>query len=130
MIVTFTGINETSSELIDDISDSSAVAIDKLKLLADEKPTILFYDLENNSIEKSTLDSLRMTTAKEFIFDGGNFETNILLSQLKVLRLISHLAVQLKEIEPNAKRRAWLSELAEQYENYYQRTKMRFSLNN
>ncbi len=130
MILTFTTINDTSSELIDEISDSSGEAIDELKLLADENPTILFHELEDNTIEKSTLDALRMTTAKEFIFDGDNFEKNLLLSQLKVLRLISHLATQLKEIEPNTKRNVWLGELAEQYENYYQRINMRISLKN
>jgi len=130
MIVTFTGINDTTIKLIDEISNSSIKAIDELELLADEKPTILFHELEDNTIEKSTLDSLRMTTAKEFIFDGDNFEKNLLLSQLKVLRLISHLATQLKEVEPSVKRRAWLNELAKQYEIYYQRTIMRISLNN
>ena len=130
MIVTFTAISDSSSKLIDEISDSSTKVIDELKSLADEKPIISFHELEDNTIEKSTLDSLRMTTAKEFIFDGDNFEKNLLLSQLNVLRLISHLAAQLAEIEISEKRKLWLSKLSKQYEKHYQQVNMRISIKN
>ena len=130
MIVTFTAINDSSSELIDKISDSSTKAIDELKLLADERPTILFHELEDNTIGKSTLDSLRMTMAKEFIFDGDNFEKNLLLSQLNALRLISHLSAQLADIEISEKRKLWLSKLSKQYEKYYQQINVRISIKN
>ncbi len=71
-----------------------------------------------------------MTTAKEFIFDGENFEKNLLLSQLSILRLISHIATQLEEVEPSEKRRLWLSELSRKYEEYYQQVNMQISIKN
>jgi hypothetical protein len=61
-----------------------------------------------------------MTTAKEFFFEADDFEKNLLLSQLKVLRLISHLAQQLELKETNKERKVLLQKMSNRYENYYQ----------
>lgn len=128
MVLTFGDISDSSSNLIDDISSSSEQAINDLEKLANENPLIDFDVIQEDSLAKATLDSIRMTTAKEFLFDSENFEKNLLLSQLKVLRLISHLATQLEEIEPNVKRKLWLSELSSKYEGYYQRVNSLFTI--
>ena len=129
MILTFSSISDNSCKLIDNIANSSRQAIDKLDKLAQKKPIIVFKEYSDATIAKATFDSLRMTTAKEFIFDGENFEKNLLLSQLNVLRLISHLAAQLEEIESSEKRKLWLSKLSKQYEKYYQKVNKRISIN-
>ena len=103
-------------------------AIGKLEELAQKKPVIIFEEFSDTTIGKATFDSLRMTTAKEFIFDGEDFEKDLLLSQLKVLRLISHLAAQLEKVEHDEKRKLWLSKLSKQYEKYYQQVNMRISI--
>ena len=128
MILTFSTISDNSSNLIDNIADSSEQALDKLEELSQKKPVIIFEEFSNTTIAKATFDSLRITTAKEFIFDGEDFEKDLLLSQLKVLRLISHLAAQLEKVEPDEKRKLWLSKLSEQYENYYQQVNTRISI--
>ena len=128
MILTFSSISDNSSNLIDNIANSSEQAIAQLDKLAQKKPIIVFEDFSDTTIAKATFDSLRMTTAKEFIFDGQDFEKDLLLSQLKILRLISHLAAQLGEIEPGKKRKLWLSKLSKQYEQYYQQVNMRINI--
>ena len=128
MIITFSGISDSSSKLIDEISDSSEKALEKLEKIAQQKPSIIFEEYSGETIAKATFDSLRMTTAKEFIFDGEDFEKNILLSQLKVLRLISHLALELEKTEENKKRKTWLNRLSIDYENYYQRVSTHFTI--
>ena len=128
MIVTFNGISEQSARLIDMISDSSDQDLEALEKLAMNRPVIQFQDFPDDAIGKATLDSLRMTTAKEFFFDADDFEKNILLSQLKVLRLISHLSLQLEIKEPNKERKALLLKMSDRYEDYYQQVNARITI--
>ncbi|MCK4833586.1 MAG: hypothetical protein KAT12_02375 [Gammaproteobacteria bacterium] len=121
MVINFSGISDRSEKLVDDIANSSAQAIEELEKLSKAKPVIAFETFSDDTIAKATIDSLRMTTAKEFLFDGDDFEKDLLISQLKVLRVISHLARQLAEKETNSRREKWLNQLAERYENYYQK---------
>ena len=120
MLISFSAISDKSTKLIDDIASSSEQAVEELEKLSTAKPAFRFESFADDTIVTATLDSLRMTTAKEFLFAGEEFEKDLLLSQLKVLRLISHLAKQLEKNEINPKRKIWLSELAARYENYYQ----------
>jgi hypothetical protein len=113
------GISEPSIKLIDNIADLSTTALEELEALAPLKPSIGFVEFSDELIGKATLDSLRMTAAKEFLFDNDNFEKNLLISQAQVLRVISHLAAELAEKESSVKRKAWLNQLAKKYENLY-----------
>lgn len=125
IVINFSDISEQSIKLVDNIADSSAQAAEELEKLSTVKPDFKFENFPDESIAKSTIDSLRMTTFKEFMFDGDDFEKDLLLSQLKVLPMISHLAKQLEEKETNSKRKKWLNKLADQYENYYQKVNAR-----
>ena len=128
MVISFSGISDKSEKLIDKISDSSEQALKELEKLAAVKPSIVFEEFSDETIGKATLDSLRMTTAKEFLLKSENFEKNLLLSQLNILRVISHLAEQLEEKETSSKRKAWLKKLANRYENYYQQIYARITI--
>ncbi len=128
MIITFEGISDGSSKLIDKINDSSEQALEELEKLAAAKPLIVFEEFSDETIGMATLNSLRTTTAKEFLFEPVDFEKNLLLSQLKILRVISHLAKQLEEKETNTRRKIWLNKLADRYENYYQQVTARISI--
>lgn len=119
MVITFSDISDSSKQLIDDIANSSDLALEELKEIAQQKPLIVFEDFSDEMIAKATLDSLRMATAKEFLFETDDFEKNLLLSQLKVLPVISHLAEQLEKKEINPDRKAWLNKLAKRYQKYY-----------
>jgi hypothetical protein len=121
MIITFSGISEHSTKLVDDIAETSSLAVEELEKLSKSKPAFDFIEFSDDTIAKATIDSLRMTTAEEFLFAGDEFEKDLLLSQLKILRVISHLARQLEEKETSIKRKAWLQKLADRYELYYQK---------
>jgi hypothetical protein len=120
LVLAFEGISDKSKKLVDEIADSSEQALEDLEKLATAKPVIKFEDFSDESIGKATLDSLRIATAKEFLLETDDFEKDLLLSQSKILRVISHLAKQLEQKETNAKRKAWLNRLAIRYEKYYQ----------
>jgi len=128
MVITFSDISDNSKKLIDDIADSSEQALVELEAFAQQKPAVVFEDFSEEMIAKATLDSLRMETAKEFLFEADDFEKNLLLSQLKVLPVISHLAEQLEKKETNLKRKTWLNELAKKYKDYYQQVDDSISL--
>jgi len=128
MVITFSDISDNSKKLIDDIADSSEQALVELEAFAQQKPVVVFEDFSEEMIAKATLDSLRMETAKEFLFEADDFEKNLLLSQLKVLPVISHLAEQLEKKETNLKRKTWLNELAKKYKDYYQQVDDSISL--
>lgn len=119
MVITFSGISKKSVTLIDNIADTSEQSLTELEKLSRVKPALIFKEFSDETIAKATLDAMRMTTAKELLLQE-NFEKNLLISQLKVLRVISHLADQLAEKENNQQRKIWLSKLAKKYENYYQ----------
>ncbi|MGD8933914.1 MAG: hypothetical protein PVF35_03985 [Gammaproteobacteria bacterium] len=119
-VISFEGISANSTRLVDEIADTSEKALAELDKLAAASPAIVFEQFPEDSIGKATLDSLRMTTAKEFLLDADEFEKNLLLSQSQILRVISHLAKQLEEKETSDKRKSWLARLAERYESYYQ----------
>jgi len=120
MVITFSGISEKSVALIDNIANTSEQSLTELEKLSELKPSFAFKEFSDDVIAKATLDALRMTTAKEFLFQSENFEKNLLLSQLKVLQVISHLAEQLANQENNKQRKTWLTKLAKKYETYYQ----------
>ncbi len=120
MLISFEDISEKSQVLIDKISDSSEKDLEELERLATAKPAISFVEFSDDAVGKATFDSLRITTAKEFLFEGDDFEKNILLSQLKVLRVISHLAKELEQRETNTRRKKWLNNISDRYEDYYQ----------
>lgn len=126
--LTLQDISDESTKLLDSISESSAKAHDELEKLAKKKPAVVIQKFSDNSIGKATFDSLRMTTAKELMLDSKNFEKNLLFSQTQMLRLISHLAEELKEHESNEKRKAWLIALSKRYEEYYVRIYKRMAL--
>ena len=77
LVIGFESISDKSVKLIDDIADTSAEALDQLEQLAAARPAIVFEDFSDESIGKSTLDSLRYATAKEFLFETENFETTV-----------------------------------------------------
>jgi len=128
MVISFSSISDKSRKLIDAISDTSEQAIDELEKLSAVKPSFVFEEFSAETIGKATLDSMRITTAKELLLESENFEKNLLLSQLNILRVISHLAKQLEEKETNAKRKAWLNRLANRYEGYYQQIYARITI--
>ena len=128
MVLTFARINDTSTTIIDAISTSSERSLDELESLATKQPEISFSELSGETIASATLNSLRMATAKEFLFDGDNFEKDLLLSQLKVLPVIIHLAEQLEANETNSDRKQWLNRLASQYKEHYQLVSSRISI--
>lgn len=127
MIITFSGISDDTTDLIDDIADSSKHALEEMEKLAAAQPQIMFVEFSDDMIGKATFDSLRYTEGKEFLFEP-DFEKNLLISQLKVLRIISHLALELEEKETNKKRKIWLNKLALRYESYYQKVFSRISI--
>ena len=129
-IITFDGISDHSTKLIDDIADSSKQALDELEQLAMLKPSIVFEEFSDESIGKATLDSLRMGTAKDFLLYTDDFEKSLLISQSQILPVICHLARQLEEKETNSERKAWLQKLANDYEQYYQQVYTRISIEN
>ena len=127
-VLTFSSISDESRTLVDEIADASEKALQQLEQLAASKPGIEFQELAEHEIAHSTLDSIRMKTATDFLFSGDDFEKQLLVSQMQVLRVISHLAKELEEEETNLRRKAWLNKLAMRYENYYQQVYSRLTV--
>lgn len=127
-VLMFEGISESSKKLVDDISDASSMALEQLEYLASAKPAIRIEEFAEDSIAMTTFDSMRVTTAKELFFNSDDFEKNLLVSQAQVLRVISHLAREIQQQEPNRKRKDWLGKLADQFEAHYRKVYARISI--
>jgi len=127
-IVTFKSISEPTKRVIDDIAQTSAVALEELEQLESLAPGIIF-DIERvGQIDQMTRDALRITTAKEFLTSNEDFEVRLLVSQTQALRFISHLTKELHVIETNTKRKEWLGAISEQYEMLYLRVLSRLKI--
>ena len=120
-ILSFTGTRQAIAELADDIADISEHALEQLEELADEKPEIRFDQLDEKSVAVSTLDSLRYTTAKQFLHEIESFDKNLLISQVQILPVIAQLASTLEENETSMKRKHWLHKLSLKYTVLYRR---------
>ena len=128
LVIGFEGVSDRTAKLVDRIADASAEALDELETLAAARPSIEFEEFPDDSIGKATLDSLRVATAKQFLFETDDFEKDLLLSQAQILSVISHLARQLEEKETNPKRKAWLGRLAQRYDDYYHKVYARITI--
>ncbi|MGD8310980.1 MAG: hypothetical protein PVJ66_00165 [Gammaproteobacteria bacterium] len=127
-IVSFKSVSESTRQVIDDIAQTASAAHEELERLASLSPEIIFASGEGAVIEQITLRALRITTAKEFLASKENFEVILLVSQTQALRLVSHLAGELQDIETNPRRKAWLEELANRFEKLYARTLARLKV--
>ena len=127
-IVTFKSISEPTRQIIDDIAQISSAALEELEQLVSLSPEIMFETRKDRDVEQMTRDALRITTAKEFLASKEEFEVVLLISQSQALRFISHLAKELHVIETNAKRKAWLGALSDQFEKLYHRVLSRLKI--
>jgi len=127
-ILNFGGISARSADLVDQISSTSEKALHQLDSMATEPPAIQFDQLDEPNIAITTFDALRYDMARKFIFDGEHFEKDVLLSQVQVLPVITHLTKQLEANEANARRKKWLHDLAEHYSDFYKRSQDFFVL--
>jgi len=118
-VIAFGGISDQSEKIVDEIAESASSSLEKLEEFSSKQPTVNFITFSDEKIGKATLDSIRMATAKDFLFNNDSFEKDLLISQAQVLKVISHLAKQIAEQENNAKRKEWLLHLAKQYEDFY-----------
>lgn len=127
-IVTFKSISEDTEQVIDDIAQTSAVALKELEQLASLTPRIIFDINGAGQIEQMTRDALRITTAKEFLTSKEDFEVRLLVSQTQALRFISHVTKELSDIETNTKRKEWLGMISDQFEILYLRVLSRLKV--
>ena len=127
-IVTFKSISAPTSRIIDDIAQTSSAALDELDKLASLSPEIMLEENNEGQIERATRDALRITTAKELFTSKEDFEVILLISQLQALRIVSHLAIELHEIEENASRKVWLATISDQFEKLYLRVLSRLKI--
>jgi len=121
-LISFKPVSEPTREIIDDIAQTSAAALEELEQLVSLSPEITFETGEDEQIEQKTRNALRITTAKEFVTSKENFEVILLISQTQALRFISHLSKELNNIETNSKRKVWLRTISDKFENLYLRT--------
>jgi len=127
-IVTFKSISEPTKQVIDDIAQTSAVALEELEQLASLTPGIIFDIDRAGQIQQMTRDALRITTAKEFLTSKEDFEVRLLVSQTQALRFISHVTKELSDIETNTKRKEWLEIISDQFEKLYFRVLSRLKV--
>jgi hypothetical protein len=129
-VLNFGGISQGSTELIDQISGTSADALNQLDSLAAEPPAIQFAPFDKSNIAMTTFDALRYDMARQLILDDEHFEKDLLLSQVQVLPVIIHLTQQIEANESNDQRKTWLHKLAERYIDFYKRSQDFFVLAN
>lgn len=121
-VLSFGGISVTTASFIDEIATASEAALHQLDALAKEQPTIQFDPFDESNIVITTFDALRYSMARQLFLDTAQFEKNLLLSQVQILPVITHLIKQLAANETNPQRKKWLADLAREYAGFYKRS--------
>lgn len=127
-VLSFGGISPDTAGLVDEIAIASETALNQLEILAKESPAIQFDTFDESNIAITTFDALRFSMARQLFLDSTHFEKNLLLSQIQILPVITHLIKQLEANETNKERKKWLHNLAEQYAGFYRRSQDFFVL--
>jgi hypothetical protein len=128
-VFTFRALADPTKTLIDDIAARSSEKLTELDRLATLEPAITFGESCPAMLDQAMLNALRVTTAKDLVLASkDDFEVNLVVSQIQALRMISHLLTELRDIDPNAERQAWLERLSTDYEALYRRAVARLSL--
>lgn len=127
--VTFQATSDTTTALVNDIATTASGSLAELEKLATLEPAIIFDEPGPAQLGSEILDALRVATAWELISaPRDDFELNLVLSQTQALRLLGQLLRELRALDPNAKRQAWLAGLSENYEELYRRAVARLSV--
>ena len=128
-VITFQTTTDSTNTLIDDIASTSSSSLSDIDKLATLEPVIILDEPNPAQLGREILDALRVATASDLIMASRNdFEVYLILSQTQALRLISQLLKELRELDPNVKRQAWLEDLAVEYEDLYSRAVARLSV--
>lgn len=121
-VITLGETSRPSVTLIEDIAGTSSRSLEEMDELIKLEPGIMLDKAGPTQLGGKILDALRKSTAKDLITaSGDDFEVSLIISQAQVLRLISQLLKELSQLEPNTTRQAWLVDLADRYEDFYQR---------
>jgi hypothetical protein len=128
-VITFQTTTDSTNNLIDDIASISSRSLTDIEKLATMEPIIILDKPGPPQFAGEILNALRVATASDLIMASrDDFEVNLILSQTQALRLISQLLKELRELDPNVKRQAWLEDLAVEYEDLYSRAVARLSV--
>ena len=119
LFLAFQSVDEKTEQIIDEISETSSQSLKKMNTLLMDEPAIVITPLSDDMTAMATFDSLRTTTVMNLVFTTDYFERDLLINQAQVLMVISHLARQLSRNETNQQRKAWLNELATDYDALY-----------
>lgn len=128
-VINLRRISDLTRSLVDDIAAASAASLEDIDRLAGLDPPLVSGESSPDELDQAVIDTLRMTTATNLLMaSGDDFELLLIVSQIQALRLISHLSDELRKIDPNPARQAWLTRLAARYEQFYSRAVARLSL--
>ncbi len=128
-VVTLNNVSDPTRRLIDDIAAASSTGLDRLDGIAALKPRISFDSSCSSMLDRAMLDPMRLSTAKDLLMASGDeFEIRLVVSQVQALRMISELAGELRDLDPNVQRQVWLQELSGQYAALYKRAVASLSL--
>jgi len=89
--------------------------LDKLRVLA---PDVTGVPTTRSPVGEAITTIAKQTGTDELLDRGLSFSLRFVLLQAQATRMVSAMADAIAESDPNAKRRAWLGEVADEYEGY------------
>ena len=110
--------NDAISKLMEKLSDASKQRGDELSKLRRQAP-----DVSDKPTKESPVGDAIKEIAKDFGKDEmlsrkGGFDVRFVLVQAQATRMVAAMAKATARFDPNPERKAWLKELAAEYEGY------------
>ncbi|MGE4557720.1 MAG: hypothetical protein AB7D07_12965 [Desulfovibrionaceae bacterium] len=107
-ILSIKSVSKPTEAIIRRIARVSAQAASELNSLKNLTPSLQLDDVELPLVEKATRKSIAVKTAMDLLVSLDSFEVRLLLTQAQALRYGAYLALELKSLDSNRKRRHWL----------------------
>ena len=119
----------TTETIIREIALLCRTAVKQLEEFARADSTLRFDSPSVPAVEQATRDAIEGTVAKGLLGSWGeSFEVKLLLSQADAIGYATHLAWTLAKFDVNPERRAYLDQLAGQFDRLYDRIVARLAL--
>ncbi len=104
-------------EIMDRLSDISSDRLDELETLRSLSPDVSMGPKYMDPIGEAITSNATDAGMDEMLDFGGSFGIRFVFLQAQATRMVGAIAMAAAEIEPNQRRKKWLTDLAKEYES-------------
>jgi hypothetical protein len=114
----FDAPNDSIAKQMETLSDASKRRAAQLSKLRQREPRVTAKPAEDSAIGDAITDVAKEFGKSEMLSRKGGFDVRFVLVQAQATRMVAAMAKATARFDPNPERKAWLKDLAAEYEGY------------